>query len=92
MESWPDLESALAQWHRSIEIDVPISDALLRTKAANFWKRLQPYQGMELPVFSNGWLQGFKKRHGIKQRIRHGEAASVDTVEMDAQLVSKQAS
>ena len=28
--------------------------------------------------FSSGWLSKFKKRHGLKQVKKHGEAASAD--------------
>lgn len=91
VQRWPDLEEALLQWHIRVEKDVPISDALLKTKAEWFWSRLQPYQGMAVPQFSNGWLLGFKKRHGIRQRIRHGEAASIDEVDLQQQLIAVQA-
>jgi hypothetical protein len=38
---------------------------------------------------SNGWLDSFKVRHGLKQLTRHGEAASSDTgvVERERKLV-----
>ena len=45
---------------------------------------------MELPQFSNVWLEGFKKRHGIKQRIRHGEAASLDDTAVTEQILGVQ--
>ena len=28
--------------------------------------------------FSNGWLDGFKLRHGIREYKRHGESGSAD--------------
>jgi len=28
--------------------------------------------------FSNGWLSGFKRRHGIRKYKRHGESGSAD--------------
>lgn len=46
---------------------------------------------MEVPQFSNGWLEGYKKRHGIKSRIRYGEAASLDEAAIAEQLVQVQA-
>jgi hypothetical protein len=41
--------------------------------------RLPISRGMEIPQFSNGWLEKFKRRHGIveRERARHGEASSV---------------
>jgi hypothetical protein len=49
---------------------------LLVLKAKEFWGKLPFYAGKETPKFSNGWLEGFKKRYGIKERRRHGEGAS----------------
>ena len=40
-------------------------------------------------MFSDGWLGNFKRRHGIKQFKRYGEAASVDHTGMAAELVSE---
>jgi hypothetical protein len=31
-----------------------------------------------IPSFSIGWLSNSKKRHGLKVRVQHGEAGSVD--------------
>lgn len=45
---------------------------------------------MEMLPFSDGWLAGFKSRHGIKARIRHGEAGSLNEAEIQAQLVAVQ--
>jgi len=42
-------------------------------------------------VFSHGWVQGFKRRYNIKQRVRHGEAGSIDEAAIAAQLVAVQA-
>lgn len=74
---WPELEVALFQWIQRIERDIPISGDLIKTQAAVFWKRLPMYSRKDLPIFSNGWLQGFKKRHNLKERSRHGEAGSI---------------
>lgn len=64
-EAWPELELALFEWYWRTKDNSPITNALLRTKAEWFWRRLAPYQGMEMPNFSNGWLDRFKKRHNI---------------------------
>lgn len=49
---------------------------LLKYKAAEFWNKLPEYNGVSIPIFSDGWLGGFKKRMGLKAHRRHGEAGS----------------
>jgi hypothetical protein len=39
-----------------------------------------------MPKWSVGWLDNFKRRYGIKKHTKHGEAASVDTVNVKSQL------
>lgn len=46
---------------------------------------------MEVPQFSAGWLARFKKRYGIRQRVRYGEAGSLDHALIAEQLVAVQA-
>jgi len=46
---------------------------------------------MQVPQFSNGWLEKFKRRHNISERTRHGEASSVDEGLLAEQLVAVQA-
>jgi hypothetical protein len=46
---------------------------------------------MQVPRFSNGWLEKFKRRHGISEHTRHGEASSVDEALSGEQLVAAQA-
>ena len=87
---YPHLEAALFEWHQRVEIDIPLSSEAIKEQARRFWSRLPQYQEMELPQFSNGWLEGFKKRHGIKQRIRHGEAASLDETAIAEQILGVQ--
>jgi hypothetical protein len=41
--------------------------------------------------FSNGWLEKFKRRHGISEHTRHGGASSVDEALSAEQLVAVQA-
>ena len=36
--------------------------------------------------FSNGWLQSFKVRHGVKQIKLHGESGSVDGVQLKIKI------
>lgn len=88
---WPQLEDALYQWFLRYEQQGPITEALIREQAARFWKRLPHTADMELPVFSNGWVQRFKTRYQISSRRAHGEAASVDIASIHEQLAAVQA-
>lgn len=88
---WPVLETALFQWCQEIELEGGLTGDIIKQQAIRFWQRLAPYQGMEVPVFSNGWLQGFKQRHDIRLRKRHGEAASVDIHAIEEQLIAVKA-
>ena len=67
---WSELEKALFEWYIEYEFSAsaPITGDLLKATATNFWRRLPKYRDMEIPVFSNGWLQGFKQRHHVKSR------------------------
>jgi hypothetical protein len=79
LQNWPELESALFTWLKWYEERGGIiSGDLLRLKAEKFWSRIEVYRGQPLPSLSTGWLQNFKERYGIKKRVKHGEAASVD--------------
>jgi hypothetical protein len=76
---WETLEAALLEWQ--IRYDKhpnsgPTTGDLLRFKAAEFWQKLPEYNGKPIPIWSNGWLTRFKKRSGLKELRRHGEAGS----------------
>jgi hypothetical protein len=49
---------------------------LLKLKATELWQKLPEYAGLPVPKWLNGWLEGFKKRHSLKERRWHGEGAS----------------
>jgi hypothetical protein len=75
---WPDLEKVLFEWQVRIEGQGGFTSGdILREKAKEIWARLPQYSNQPCPDFSSGWLDRFKKRHNIKQHIRHGEAGSV---------------
>lgn len=83
---WPVLESALLEWQilydQHPDAGVTSGD-LLRLKATELWQRLPEYKDLPLPfeegkTWSDGWLTGFKKRSGLKERRRHGEAESAE--------------
>jgi hypothetical protein len=72
----PELELALKEFvlvyqHRTI-----LSDSMLIEKAELLARELGVPE--DTLRFSPGWLQKFKKRHGIHQEKLHGEAASAD--------------
>jgi hypothetical protein len=61
--AYATLEAALIEWQ--IRYDKhPDSGAttgdLLKYKAAEFWSKLPEYNGVPIPIFSDGWLGGFK--------------------------------
>jgi len=71
----PELEEVLVAWVLAREGNGEIvTGPLIKEKAGRFAARM----GVEGMAFSEGWLDKFKKRHGLKRRQRHGEAASVD--------------
>jgi hypothetical protein len=92
-ENWPELEVALFSWMQHAEHSIAVSREVLRQKADFFWRNLEAYKGLEMPKFSNGWLDNFQRRNGIQSRVKFGEAASAKdaTAEMDCirQLLSR---
>ena len=69
------LEEALWIWFGNVRSqNLAISDDMLRVKAKEFGESL----GIVGLTYSSGWLQGFKKHHGIKVQVVHGESASVN--------------
>ena len=82
--TFPELELALKEFVLNYEHRVILSEAILIEKA----KLLAI--GLGIPEnalqFSNGWLQGFKKRNGIRQQKLQGEAASANQAAIDEAL------
>ena len=83
---WPILEAVLFSWHQLVEEQggEPTGDAIL-AQAKIIWPQIPEYQQLPPPEFSAGWLTNFKRRHNIKSRKHHGEAASVPA-EAEAQM------
>jgi hypothetical protein len=78
-EKWDILEEALFEWEQRFEnANGACTGDILREKATEFWNKLPCYTGQDCPKWTNGWLEGFKTRHNIKKRNRHGEAGSAD--------------
>jgi DNA-binding Lrp family transcriptional regulator len=71
-----DLEDVLLKWFKQARSsNVPLDGVLVREKASYLADKM----GISDFKASNGWVEGFKKRHGIVYRCIRGEAASVDT-------------
>jgi hypothetical protein len=76
---WPDLEAALYEWQQRLQKkDAVITGEILQQQAIKLWQALPQYQNQEQPKFSNGWLEGFKKRFKIREYVKHGEGGSAD--------------
>jgi hypothetical protein len=56
-----------------------ITGEILKTKAKELWNALPQYNNIEMPKFSNSWLNRFKGRYKIKKYMQHREAASAAT-------------
>jgi len=69
-----DVEECVVKWFKQCrDANVSIGGPILKEKAENFAKSL----GHEQFKASNGWLENFKKRHGIAFRKVCGESAAV---------------
>jgi hypothetical protein len=81
---FPVMEAALAEWFLANQEHVNLSGDLIRESAMKIIDRLYPDH--PLFEFSNGWLEAFKIRHGIKKHRRFGESGSVDMITVVAAL------
>ena len=69
-----EINSLIYEWFRAARSkNVPVSGPLSQEKAKLFAEEL----GIDTFKASNGWLESFRKRHGIKFSIFSGEAADV---------------
>lgn len=76
--NWPEIEKILWEWQLRIEQEGGVTTGdILQHKAKQIWLRHPQYKEQPCPEFSIRWLEGFKQRHNIKARTRHGEAGSV---------------
>jgi hypothetical protein len=73
---FPVMEAALVEWFLANQEHVNLSGDLIRESVMKIIDRLYP----DHPPFkfSNGWLEAFKVRHGIKKHRRFGESGSID--------------
>ncbi|EIW56512.1 DDE-domain-containing protein [Trametes versicolor FP-101664 SS1] len=61
----------------ALSSNILLSGEVLRQKWKSFADRAKVPLDQQLRL-SNGWLEQFKKRHGLREFKRHGEAASAD--------------
>ena len=75
---WPQLEGALSLWvDNALNSKQDINGNVLKVKATFFAERFS----IEDFHQSDGWLSGFKKRHGLHQFKKQGEASSAPSDE-----------
>lgn len=69
------VDEAMLKWVKiAREKNLPVSGVIIREKAQEFAKKL----GCEDFQASTGWLDKFKRRHGIVQKTVSGESAEVN--------------
>ncbi|KAL2650406.1 hypothetical protein R1flu_018534 [Riccia fluitans] len=75
----PHVEKILYRWFlAALEQRTPTSDDLLIKKAKMIHEQMSEQEVTQKSCnFSHGWLDGFKKRHGIRQWVTQGESKSV---------------
>ena len=70
------MESALFDWYQArVQQDLPVSGLMIKTKAKELSNSYAISSSSENNIkFSDGWLDGFKKRHGIKLSNREPQS------------------
>jgi Tc5 transposase DNA-binding domain len=63
-----------------------ITGYILKEMADKFWDTLPQYFTLERPQWSNGWLTAFKQRYYINQKLRHGESAEINRIQLKLDL------
>ena len=73
---FPELEKRLYEWFKEeIARKSQLTNEIFRSQAVEISKELSPNEEFSV---SAGWLNSFKKRHGIKAKKLSGEKASAD--------------
>lgn len=71
---YEDVDEAVLKWISLVrDKNVPLSGTIIKEKAIEYAKSL----GLTEFNASNGWLDKFKKRHAIKEKVICGESADV---------------
>jgi hypothetical protein len=89
VQKWPKVDVALYEWFLQHQELVNISGELIKEKAVVFMKLLYPggdASRFESKNWSNGWLEAFKQRYGIKSFRRFGESGAVDMTVVEREL------
>lgn len=73
----PLLEEAIILWIKQREANkVPINQDIVKEVAKRLAAKMQ-LAPEDIPLFSNGWMSSFSRRHGLRRIRLHGESASV---------------
>ncbi len=78
------METTLYRWFLTYQDQVNMSGDLTKDKAAYFLAEL--YLGHGAFEFSNGWLEAFKNRRGIKSYRHFGESGSANMAVIEESL------
>jgi hypothetical protein len=82
----PELDNILLEWIlQRQENRVALSWQLIQRKAEDFSDRLN-LSPEQRPTFSDGWLEKFLDRHGLKTIVLSGESGSADVAAIEAAL------
>ncbi|KAI5203390.1 DDE-domain-containing protein [Aureobasidium subglaciale] len=84
--NWPDLEEAVITWYRQNEGQMNINYTVLGQQAARLWHEMEQYKDQAPPQFSNGWLDGFKRRHNLTRRTNRKSQGLARRVPAGVQL------
>ncbi|CAH0721933.1 unnamed protein product, partial [Brenthis ino] len=75
VSEFPNIEKCLLEWiKQTLDMNIPLDGLLLKEKSKQFATKL----GIKNFSASNGWLEGFKKRHDIAFKKAAGESKSLD--------------
>ncbi|XP_054711365.1 tigger transposable element-derived protein 6-like [Uloborus diversus] len=78
--SYETVDEAVLKWIKVVrDQNLPISGPLIKEKALEYAKHF----GCDDFQASSGWLDKFKKRHAIKEKVVSGESRSVDDAVCD---------
>src|SRR6202030_3081458 len=80
----PDIERYLVEWVKHMEMKgESVSGPMLQEKRRRFEDICKVPNGERLT--GRGWIASFCKTYKLKERRRHGEAGSVDPLEVEAE-------
>jgi len=85
--NYPILKKTLFEWVLSLNAKhVPLTGDMICSAASSFWAKMPDFRLLTEPKWSQGWLEGFKRRHKIKQYKQSGESASADIAGSEAEI------